>query len=116
MRLDVGCGFRPTTTRTLQLDIHCRSGKYDIIADILKVCKTPKSATLIYRETSKVHLPYPRIQQFCQYLVVKHLLMVSEIPKERPMVRSTCYVITERGRYFLHLYNELEKILGEDLY
>jgi predicted transcriptional regulator len=76
-------------------------GRWDIMASVLRVAKSPKSRTHIMYGAN---LSFRQLQRYMELLLDKGLLCVSE---ETNSKAKHLYVITENGLSFLENYRRL---------
>jgi len=81
-----------------------RRGRFEIISEILSLCRTPTQKTHILY---KCNLSFEQLKKYLDFLVSNDLLtLFSEDGKE-------LYQITENGRRFLEGYEHLKRQLDK---
>jgi len=83
-----------------------RRGRFEIINEILLLCRTPTRKTRILY---KCNLSYEQLKKYLDFLVSNNLL------KSFERDGKDFYEITENGRRFIEEHERLSKFLGKML-
>jgi predicted transcriptional regulator len=79
--------------------------RLEIIASILETTANPgaTSTKIIYRSFTS----YTMLQEYLLFMLERNLIEIKENEKQ-----TSCFISTDKGRHFLHVYNKLSGLIG----
>jgi len=80
--------------------------RLEIIASILETTANPgaTSTKIIYTSFTS----YTMLQEYLLFMLERNLIEIEENEKQT----SSCFISTDKGRHFLHVYNKISELIG----